>query len=107
MPNFDYSLDGYISMKRTDFDHGFSHVGKGPKGWSRNDEAIKEDISLALMHDRDVDASNIEVRVESGVACLTGSVPSRQMKKAAEACLDPIQGITDVRNELTIEENMP
>jgi hypothetical protein len=36
------------------------HAGRGPKGYQRSDERIKEDICDCLTRDPDVDASEIE-----------------------------------------------
>src|SRR5262245_30542187 len=38
-------------------------TGKGPKGYRRSDDRVKEDVSEALSRDGDLDASEIEVNV--------------------------------------------
>lgn len=83
--------------KRTETDHS----GKGPRGWSRSDERLKEDVSDALFLSYDVDASEVEVEVEKGVVTLSGRVESREMKWAAEDAVDNVSGVIDVRNELS------
>lgn len=78
------------------------HRGKGPKGWKRSDERIREDVCEALYNSYDVDASQIEVYVEEGIARLSGAVPTRRMKKIAENLTEKVGGIVDVQNEIQI-----
>lgn len=85
------------------------HRGKGPKGYMRSDERIKEDVCDALMDDNEVDASEIEVSVKKGEVTLEGTVDSRQAKRRAEQCTDRCTGVIDVHNNLKInsKENTP
>lgn len=80
------------------------HSGKGPKGYKRSDDRIIEDVSAELAHDGDVDASEIEVTCKDGIVVLRGKVDSRSAKRCAEDCCESVQGVTDVRNELEIDE---
>ncbi len=50
------------AQQRRDRDQG-EHRGKGPKGYARTDERIKEDVNERLTDDSMVDASEIEVDV--------------------------------------------
>jgi hypothetical protein len=81
------------------------YSGRGPKGYARSDERIREDVCERLEHDSHVDASEIEVRVEAGVVTLTGHVEDRRTKKHAEAIIDHLRGVKDVRNELKIDQS--
>lgn len=78
------------------------HFGKGPKGWKRSDEAIKENACQALSDDSRVDATEIEVTVKDGVVHLRGTVDERRTKRRAEACVEDLSGVLDVINELRI-----
>lgn len=82
--------------QQTDF------TGKGPKNFKRSDDRLYEEVCEALMKDRQVDASNIGVKVESGIVHLSGKVSSRQLKKQAESVVENLPGVRDVKNELTI-----
>ena len=86
------------NMDRTYASRGFS--GKGPKGWKRSDERIKEDASEALFKSYAVDATDIEVDVQDGVVYLRGSVHARGDKREAEDCVEHIPGVVDVQNQL-------
>lgn len=81
-----------------------SHAGKGPKGYRRSDERIKEEISDLLEQDHRVDASEIEVKVESGVVTLAGTVSDRRMKRLAEECIESSPGVQDVHNEIRVSK---
>mgnify|MGYP003420411041 CR=1 FL=1 len=75
---------------------------KGPKGYHRPDGRIYEDVCEALLNDRLIDASDIDVEVHEGIVILRGAVESRRMKKEAELCIDNIFGVLDVFNLLNI-----
>ncbi len=76
--------------------------GKGPKGWARSDERIKEEVCEALERDPRVDASEIEVEVKGQTVTLKGTVEDRRTKRRAEECVEACSGVKDVRNELTV-----
>jgi osmotically-inducible protein OsmY len=78
------------------------HAGKGPKGYRRSDDRIREDISDALERDGDIDASEIEIEVRDCEVVLKGTVDSREAKRSAEDLAESIQGVKDVRNELRV-----
>jgi hypothetical protein len=82
-----------------------SHIGKGPKGYQRSDERIKEDVSEALYKNPNVDASDVEVKVESGIVTLSGTIEDRQMKRLAEDVAARVSGVLNVMNLLTVHHN--
>lgn len=82
------------------------HSGKGPKGWRRSDESIKEEACEALADDSYIDASEIEVHVKDGVIHLKGEVDERKVKRRAESCIENLSGVQDVINELRIHREM-
>jgi hypothetical protein len=79
------------------------HRGKGPKGFTRTDERIKEDINCRLTDDAYVDASNVEVAVENGEVTLSGSVPDRSSKRRAEDIAELVSGVSNVENRLRVK----
>lgn len=80
----------------------YNFFGKGPKGWKRSDEMIREDVCEALYRDVEVDASSIEVSVKDALVTLKGHVENRHSKKEAEKCVENISGVEDVYNELKV-----
>jgi hypothetical protein len=78
------------------------YSGRGPRGYARSDDRIRDDVCEELAEAGQVDASDIEVSVEDGVVTLTGTVPDRRMKRMAEDAADSCNGVRDVRNELQL-----
>ena len=81
-----------------------SYYGRGPKGFSRSDERIREDVCERLTYDWSVDASDVEVNVSKGEVTLTGSVESRYSKRRAEDLVDDVPGVRHVQNSLRVKE---
>lgn len=79
-----------------------NHRGKGPKGYVRSDERIREDVSDHLTQDDLVDASNIEVVVVDCECTLNGSVATRGEKRRAEDLAERIMGVKHVQNNLRV-----
>jgi osmotically-inducible protein OsmY len=78
--------------------------GRGPKGYSRSDDRIKEDINERLTHDPDIDAWEIEVQVSSGEVTLTGTVDDRNAKRRAEDIAEAVSGVKDVQNQIRVKK---
>jgi osmotically-inducible protein OsmY len=78
------------------------HRGKGPKGYVRSDERIKEDVSDRLADDGMLDASDIEVSVKDREVTLAGHVSNRADKRRAEDCADAVSGVLHVQNNLRV-----
>lgn len=97
------SLDSHLAWKNSEQSLGGLHSGKGPKGYRRSDERIREEINEALTRHPEVDASEVEVSVKDAVVTLSGTIESRQMKQLAEDCTAKVSGVKDVKNELRID----
>lgn len=80
------------------------HYGKGPKGWKRSDERLKEEVCEVLFRDQHLDATNIEVSVQDGNVTLSGTIDSRFGKRHAEECIEHLSGVEDIRNEIKISK---
>jgi hypothetical protein len=78
------------------------YSGRGPKGYQRSDERIREDVSDSLTDDPEVDASEITVEARDGEVTLTGTVQTREEKRAAEACVEGVSGVREVINQLRV-----
>jgi hypothetical protein len=81
-----------------------SYLGRGPRGYRRTDERIREDINDRLTWHPDIDASDIDVRVETGEVTLTGVVEDRRAKRLAEDIVEAVYGVDDVHNQLKIRQ---
>jgi hypothetical protein len=78
------------------------HRGRGPKGYRRSDERIRDDVSDHLTDDPHVDASHIEVAVADGEVTLSGAVFRREDKRRAEDLAERVSGVTHVQNNLRL-----
>ena len=76
--------------------------GRGPRGYRRSDERIRDDVCQCLTDDDHIDASNIEVTVNNAEVMLTGSVTSRMQKRHAEDLIEHLPGVRDVINSIRV-----
>lgn len=79
-----------------------NHRGRGPKGYIRSDERIREDVNDRLSDDAFLDASEIEVSVSGGEVTLTGTVENRIDKRRAEDLAEDVSGVNNVQNQLRV-----
>ncbi len=80
-------------------------LGKGPKGYKRSDDRIKEDVCETLSRDHRIDASDIEVNVEDAMVTLSGTVDNREAKRTAEMIIENLSGVDDVKNEIRVKKS--
>ncbi|MBX3039387.1 MAG: BON domain-containing protein [Bdellovibrionaceae bacterium] len=105
------STTGFYGTERDTYygtrasDTRVSHIGKGPKGWKRSDEKIREEVCERLERDSHIDASDIEVSVKEGIVTLSGKVEDRPTKRHAEDIVESLTGVKDVRNDLTVDQS--
>lgn len=78
------------------------YAGRGPKGYRRSDERIREDVNERLTGDYYLDAHDIEVSVSESIVTLTGRVDNRRDKRRAENLAESVTGVTDVYNQLRV-----
>ena len=83
---------------------GMGHRGKGPQGYTRSDDRIKEQVCEMLSDDDNIDASHVEVVVKNGEVILTGTVEDRRTKRLAEDLVERASGVKDVQNQLRVSE---
>lgn len=80
------------------------HRGKGPKGYRRSDERIREDVNDRLSEGY-LDATEIEVSVAEGEVTLSGTVNSRSDKRRAEDIAEDVRGVKNVENRLRVQHS--
>jgi hypothetical protein len=97
------------------FDQGYGQRGRerpgffqrlfkrGPKGYQRSDERLREDISERLMYAMEIDSSEVTVSVSDGRVTLDGTVPDRYMKHAIEDLVDECPGVQDIDNRVRVQ----
>ena len=94
-----FGSQGSYSSKQTGF------RGKGPKGYTRSDQRIEEDVNERLSDDHYLDASNIEVQVQSGTVTLSGEVEDRESKRRAEDIVESCSGVQQVQNNIRVQSS--
>ena len=80
------------------------HRGRGPKGYTRSDARIAEDVNERLSDDNLVDASQIDVQVSGGEVTLAGTVTDRRQRRRAEDCAESVSGVRYVQNDIRVED---
>jgi osmotically-inducible protein OsmY len=79
-----------------------SYAGRGPKGYKRSDERIREDVCDRLSDHPYLDASDIEVNVNEGIVTLSGTARDRRTKRLAEDLVESCSGVQDVDNKIRV-----
>ena len=90
--------------RRRDQDRQNDNRGRGPRGYQRSDERIKEDINDRLSDDSFVDASEVDIEVATGEVILSGSVDNRMAKRRAEDLAEAISGVRNVENRIRVRQ---
>jgi osmotically-inducible protein OsmY len=96
--------EGAERRRREDERHDI-YRGRGPRGYIRSDDRIREDVSDRLTDNPILDASDVEVSVSSGEVTLSGHVDSRYSKRLAEDIAEDVSGVRHVQNNLRVREN--
>lgn len=97
--------DRFGNMGEVGSDEGYREAdvreeprGVAPRTYRRSDDRIREEVCEALWDHSAVDASDVEVAVRGGEVELSGTVLSRDEKRAAEDVALAVPGVRDVRN---------
>lgn len=98
-PRPESQADGFASRSGSG-----PYAGRGPKGYRRSDERVRESVCEALSRDGDLDASEIVVAAAEGELTLEGTVPDRWSKRRAEDVALGVPGVKDVHNRLRVED---
>ena len=81
------------------------YAGRGPRGYQRSDDRIREEINERLTAHGLIDATDVECQVVNGEVTLTGFVDSRGAKRAAEDLAEDVYGVRDVHNQLRVRSH--
>jgi len=93
--NFERLKDGTLRLRK-DF------RGRGPRHIHRTEERIYEDVCETLRSDPDIDAEEIEVRVDADIVILSGAVETKILKRLAEEVAAAVPGVEDVQNNIKV-----
>nr|WP_298724137.1 BON domain-containing protein [uncultured Steroidobacter sp.] len=81
-----------------------SNRGRGPRGYKRTDDRIREDVCERLTDDAHIDASEIEVSVADGEVTLSGTLRSRNAKRRSAYVAEQVRGVKDVHNLIRVQD---
>jgi hypothetical protein len=81
---------------------GGPHAGRGPRGYQRSDDRIREEISERLTEHPDIDPGEVDVQVQGGEVTLTGTAENRWMKRMIEDVADSVSGVKEVHNQIRL-----
>jgi osmotically-inducible protein OsmY len=76
-----------------------------PKGYTRSDERIKDDVCEHLYHANDIDLSDVSIESKNGTLILEGTVPERRMKHRIEDIAEQCIGVSDVENRIRVSRD--
>jgi hypothetical protein len=76
--------------------------GRGPRGYQRSDDRIREEVCERLTDDDYIDASDVEVTVSDCEVALSGHVRTREQKRRAIDIAEDVSGVHHVRSGLKI-----
>jgi len=79
------------------------YVGRGPRGYRRSDERIREDVCERFTRHGALDPSDVEVSVRTAEVMLTGTVATRAQKRLAEDIVEAVFGVIEVHNHLRVQ----
>lgn len=96
----------YVQAVADGSSHPGEHKGRGPKGYRRSDDRIREDVNDRLTDDGRLDATHIDVNVADGEVTLSGTVSSREAKRRAEDVAERVSGVSDVQNNLKVNRTV-
>jgi osmotically-inducible protein OsmY len=91
--------------RRMDETQNRQHRGRGPRGYKRSDDRIKEDVNDRLSDHPYLDASDIEVEVVEAEVILTGNVDNRRDKRLAEDLAEAVSGVNNVENRIRVRRS--
>lgn len=74
-----------------------------PKGYTRSDERIREDVCERLSHSG-LDVGDVSVEVSQANVRLEGTVKDRYVKHAIEDCADDCMGVQDIDNRIRVQK---
>jgi hypothetical protein len=76
------------------------YTGRGPRGYQRSDERIREEVCERLTEHGLIDARYIRVLVKDGEVTLQGTVQDWRTKRRAEDTAASVAAVSDVHNLL-------
>lgn len=96
--------DNDAEQRNSDRQNTGQYRGKGHKNYHRSEDRIREDVCDRLSDDGYLDATDIEVQVQSDDIILTGTVNDRNQKRRAANIAESVSGVRNVENRIWIRQ---
>ena len=80
---------------------------KGAPPTANSDAWLEEKVKAALLFHRSVSADNTEIDVKDAIVTLRGHATSQAQKELTAEYAKDIDGVEDVKNEMTVSEQAP
>lgn len=103
MPQGDEAFD-FERWRQYGLVRGWLKDERGPRSIKRSDDSIESEIYDKLRHNRDLDASEIEVEVNRGNVVLKGYIDTKYERNLAEEIVESIYGVRDIMNQLQFKQ---
>ena len=78
------------------------NTNAGPGGSTGTDAALADQINTAIVHNKQMTGSRVEVVATGGVVTLNGSVQNQQQKGLAQTTAQAVPGVGGIKNKLII-----
>ena len=99
-----YNLGHRIGQAMSDwFGPGAVEKRAGPRGYTRTDERIRDEICERLTFTTGIDVREVSVDVDKGKVTLGGTVRTRGQKYDIEDLADNTFGVTEVENNIRVQ----
>lgn len=78
------------------------NTNAGPGGSTGTDAALSDQINTAIVHNKQMTGSRVEVVATAGVVTLNGTVQNQQQKGLAQKTAQNVPGVGSIKNKLLI-----
>lgn len=78
------------------------NTNAGPGGSTGTDVALADQINTAIVHNKQMTGSRVEVVATGGVVTLNGTVQNQQQKGLAQKTAQNVPGVGSIKNKLLI-----
>lgn len=78
------------------------NTNAGPGGSTGTDAALADQINTAIVHNKQMTGSRVEVVATAGIVTLNGTVQNQQQKGLAQKTAQNVPGVGSIKNKLLI-----
>ena len=78
------------------------NTNAGPGGSTGTDAALADQVNTAIVHNKQMTGSRVEVVATAGVVTLNGQVQNQQQKALAQTTAQQVPGVSSIKNKLII-----